>query len=236
MTGRFDPLVFPDFQSREQALETLTILLEQFGVAYGTYLGIDIPALNVRTDYVTTTYPTDWAKHYFAQGYQAIDPAVTQGMRSILAYDWADSDRADPKIRRFFGEAREFGLGENGISIPIRGAAGERVLFSISSNLKGCDWRDFKTESLGNLTLAAYLFHQATLRLELGPGWSPPQLSPQEIEALRWASAGKSCWDTSIIMGISARTVEFYIKNAVAKLGAATKTQAVASAVRMGLL
>lgn len=53
-------------------------------------------------------------------------------------------------------------------------------------------------------------------------------LTNRETECLRWVSAGKTDGVISSILGISARTVRFHITNAKAKLGVATRVQAVA--------
>ena len=63
-----------------------------------------------------------------------------------------------------------------------------------------------------------------------------PRLSKRERQVLGWAAAGKSAWETSIILGLSQRTIDSYMRNCVQKLGAANKTQAVAVAVSYALL
>lgn len=48
--------------------------------------------------------------------------------------------------------------------------------------------------------------------------------------------AGKTSWETARILGIAARTVDFHLANACAKLGVANRRAAVARAVQCGLL
>jgi len=57
-------------------------------------------------------------------------------------------------------------------------------------------------------------------------------LSPRECQCLQWASQGKTDSEIGVILGISARTARFHIENAKRKLGAATRVQAVAEAMR----
>ena len=61
-------------------------------------------------------------------------------------------------------------------------------------------------------------------------------LSAREIECLRWISEGKSTIDAGAILGLSPRTVKFHMDNARRKLDCHTTVQAVATAVRRGLL
>jgi DNA-binding CsgD family transcriptional regulator len=53
-------------------------------------------------------------------------------------------------------------------------------------------------------------------------------LSPREAECLRWIAEGKTDVEAGKILHISPRTVRFHINNAKAKLGVATRIQAVA--------
>lgn len=62
------------------------------------------------------------------------------------------------------------------------------------------------------------------------------QLTPREIECLRWASAGKTSYETAIIIGRSVETVRLHLKNAIRKLDASNRVQAVATAAQMGLI
>lgn len=61
-------------------------------------------------------------------------------------------------------------------------------------------------------------------------------LSAREIECLLLASAGKSEWEISRILGISEHTSEKHLMSAKTKLGAVNRVQAVAEALRRGYI
>lgn len=61
-------------------------------------------------------------------------------------------------------------------------------------------------------------------------------LSEREAECLIWVSRGKSSSDIGAILGLSPRTVDSYIEKACAKLRVRTRIEAVALAVRDGLI
>ena len=65
---------------------------------------------------------------------------------------------------------------------------------------------------------------------------SAPPLSPRELEVLKWIGAGKSSWETGMILRIAERTVNFHIGNIQRKLDAVNRLQAVAMALKLGLL
>ncbi|MCM5679129.1 helix-turn-helix transcriptional regulator [Schlegelella sp. S2-27] len=62
------------------------------------------------------------------------------------------------------------------------------------------------------------------------------KLSEREVEVLRWTADGKTSNDVADILGISERTVNFHINNAMIKLGASNKTAAAVRAAVLGLL
>lgn len=61
-------------------------------------------------------------------------------------------------------------------------------------------------------------------------------LTPREIEVLTWAARGKTAWEIGEILGIAKRTVDEHTQSASRKLGAANRTQAVAIALREGVI
>jgi DNA-binding CsgD family transcriptional regulator len=63
-----------------------------------------------------------------------------------------------------------------------------------------------------------------------------PRLTPRELETLRWTMEGKTAWEVGGILGISERTAVLHINNAMHKLDATNKHQAVLKALRLGLI
>jgi DNA-binding NarL/FixJ family response regulator len=61
-------------------------------------------------------------------------------------------------------------------------------------------------------------------------------LTQREVEMLTWAARGKTRDEIAEIVGISRRTVEYHLENARAKLGVATRIQAVVKAVAGNLI
>ena len=61
-------------------------------------------------------------------------------------------------------------------------------------------------------------------------------LSVREQQVLNWLKEGKSSWEISVVLGVSERTINFHVYNLMAKLGALNRPQAVAIAIRRGLI
>jgi DNA-binding CsgD family transcriptional regulator len=62
------------------------------------------------------------------------------------------------------------------------------------------------------------------------------RLSPRERECLQWAAAGKTAWETGMILSIAEGSVAKLLAAATRKLQCATKSQALVRAVKLGLI
>jgi LuxR family quorum-sensing transcriptional regulator LasR len=61
-------------------------------------------------------------------------------------------------------------------------------------------------------------------------------LSPQQQEILKWTAAGKTTWETSVIMRCTEANVNYHLKQLFGKLQANNKTHAVSKAIQLGLI
>ncbi|MEJ2621066.1 MAG: LuxR C-terminal-related transcriptional regulator [Candidatus Thiodiazotropha sp.] len=66
--------------------------------------------------------------------------------------------------------------------------------------------------------------------------FSAQRLSPKEKQTLGWVQVGKTTREIARISGVSEATVKFHVGNVLRKLGASSRTQAVAIALKAGLL
>lgn len=90
----------------------------------------------------------------------------------------------------------------------------------------------------GDLSLFATFAQEAAMLLLLPSVLEAPavRLSTRELEVLKWAAEGKTAWEVGQILGISDQTVTRHITTAMHKLGCVNKVQAVARALRLGLV
>jgi LuxR family transcriptional activator of bioluminescence operon len=61
-------------------------------------------------------------------------------------------------------------------------------------------------------------------------------LTKRETDILSWLAHGKTAWEIGTILHISRRTVEWHTRNAAKKLNAVNALQAVAKAIKIGLI
>jgi len=218
--------------------EFVELMRRRYGLANSVYLCPSFPGRSVADPFFTATYSAEWIAHYRTQRYASIDPVIKIGIRSVLPLDWARLPRRDKKVRRLFGEARDAGVGRQGVTIPVRGPTnGLWALFVATSNESDSEWGARRFELMRDLVLVAYYAHQRAY--ELHAREAPLDLNAitrREMEALEWAAEGKSVEDAALLMRISAVTVRAHLDSARHKLQALTRVQAIAKAIRAGLI
>lgn len=191
--------------------------------------------------FVLSGYPDGWRNHYLEAGYTFRDPTVNYSRTHVVPTLWdelaqspAERANPDPVGQRIVDEAREFGLAK-GLSVPLHGLGCQFGMMSYAAS----DPNHPITESTvcAEAMLLATYVHQAASNLMFGSRMRDIRaLSARERECLKWAAEGKSGWDIAHLLSISERTVVFHLRNACSKLGVATRQQAVAKAMVLGLL
>ncbi|MGJ0509333.1 MAG: helix-turn-helix transcriptional regulator [Methylocystis sp.] len=220
----------------ESASDIIGLFMQSWGLHNVAYAALNMPAPGAQRPLLSVTYSPEWQKHFAQSGYVDLDPIVRSGLGGILPIDWAEIDRSDPVIRKFFGEAQELDVGANGMSIPIRGRMGEFGLFSVTSDEADADWRAMKGELMRDLMVVAFNFHSAALRA-CGVTEEPTiHLPLREASCLRWKALGKTDEEIGHILGISPHTVRFHLESARARLQTANTTHTVAKALARGLI
>ena len=95
------------------------------------------------------------------------------------------------------------------------------------------------TRVVADLQLLTVYAQEAAMRIFVPPMPDKSMvanLTPRELESLRWTMEGKTAWEVGNILGISERTAVLHVNNAMHKLGCVNKHQAVLKALRLGLL
>lgn len=223
----------------DQSLDKfITFIRDRYGLANVTYLCPSFPGRSIADPFLSMTYTEGWAEHYRDQGYTAVDPVFKLGARSVLPMDWATLPRIEKKVQKLFAEARDAGVGYQGLTIPVRGPVnGLWALFIATSNEPDRDWSARRYELAKDLVHVAHYVHQRAFQLNVED--TPVDLNVitrREIEALEWAAEGKTLQDTAVLMRISVETVKSHLDSARFKLQAINRIHAVTKAIRAGLI
>ncbi|MFY2557236.1 autoinducer binding domain-containing protein [Corallococcus terminator] len=179
--------------------------------------------------------PLGWMNHYRENDYLRIDPVVRLGASSTALMVWSESLFASAP--HLWTEARGFGLG-SAVSQSSWAAHGVFGLLTFARRAPE-PLSESELEHLRQpLLVTTHLLHTLMLaflspRLARDVGTA---LTAREREVLLWTGDGKTAGDIGAILSISERTVNFHINNALLKLNATNKVQAVVKALALGLI
>ncbi|WP_372893341.1 autoinducer binding domain-containing protein [Rhodosalinus sp.] len=214
----------------------LSQICDRFGFDHAAYAAYAGSNQGERQIHGYVTYPDAWKRHYAECGFQNIDPTLITAGRSIAPVDWRRLEHERHYVT-VFEAARDFGIGDRGVTIPVRGPYGDVGLLSVTKDCALPQWDDLVPAIMGDLQSAAVHLHDSVMRSHaVSRALRHPALSTREVEILQWTAAGKSQQDIGDILGISYRTVEVHLRSARSKLFALTTPQAVARAVGLGFV
>ncbi|WP_026608521.1 helix-turn-helix transcriptional regulator [Methylocapsa acidiphila] len=225
--------------SGESLEEFIEKVRRQYELANVAYFCPSFRGYSLAEPFVAVTRGEDGKAHYTPEDYLFLDPAFTIGARALLPIDWARLPQTpNKKVRRLFGDERETGARQQGLTIPVRGPTnGIWAIFIATSNETDQSWAGRRHELTRDLVHIANYVHQRAYDLhgeEAQVGLNA--ITKREIEALEWSAEGKSIEDIALLMRISAETVKAHLDSARFKLHSLNRAHAVAKAIRAGLI
>ena len=180
-----------------------------------------------------STYNEEYMAVYMRDYSPIKDPAFNVCFHRLLPLDWDEVRVSDSRVQPIHEVAEQYGVGKHGVSFPIRDPGFGDAMFSVNFECDDRHWAGVRNDIVNGFHLFAHFFH---LRMKdvisTRPITSDFDLSPREREVLKWAADGKTAWETAQLIGVSERAIRLYTENAMNKLRAKTKTQAVAIAVK----
>ncbi|MCO6410878.1 LuxR family transcriptional regulator [Hoeflea alexandrii] len=224
-----------DIVDQNSTIRFLKDVASRYALNTIAYFAVGVVGQNETDPYLAVTYPPEWVEHYKKRQYVDVDPVVRLGFRRMLPLDWDEFGKPTGRLKTFFGEAGEFGIGRRGLTVPVHGRCGDRALFSVTSDLSARDWASAKLLYMRDFQVLAMHIHDRVLCIE-GQASEPASLSPRELECLQWIAEGKTAWECAVILCLSQHTVRCYLESARHKLHATSNTHAVSIAHRAGLL
>lgn len=187
--------------------------------------------------YVRTNYPDAWVSHYLLNDYVRIDPVLHMAEQIAGPFCWTSITPNGPQVD-MMEQAAKHGLGPTGFSVRHVDAIGRRSVLSFNAHdaRGGSSWEPYLPELRDDLIQLAHKLHHLALAEIYRDGESLPQLSPREIECLKWTAGGKAHTEIAVILDLSEHTVRGYLKDARKKLDCITLAQAVSKASSLGLM
>jgi len=119
----------------------------------------------------------------------------------------------------------------DGIALPVSADNAQTGLFVFTSRTL-----DLSGDAVLDLHRLCLEIFAAVAQLKSGSASSSSAISKRELECLKLTAAGRTSEDIARILGLSIHTANQYLTSAAAKLDAVNRTQAVAKAIRLGLI
>ncbi|TDK37500.1 LuxR family transcriptional regulator [Rhizobium deserti] len=141
--------------------------------------------------------------------------------------DTLSTDRVKPQVRDLF---TRFGI-IRGAYFPVHDVSGVRGAVALTGS-----GRSFSHQQMMELMyISIHVFQRlAEIRnLDIRPA---DLLTDRETDCLTWTAAGKTSAEIADILGLSEHTINHYLNRAAKKMDSVNRTQAVAKALRMGLI
>ena len=207
--------------------ESIPAILDEFTgkIGFDRYLlnmnlrSRDGPSRKLRV----TNYSQAWLSHYHESNYAMVDPAVSHardraGAACLQGLLYESRSR---KLNQFNADVREAGL-DRGITVPLRTSHLAGIL-----NLHG----SAKSPSFDQIRHSVIIFAASLsdmltrVLVPIDERLQYDKLTFRERQVLFWAASGKTAWETSIILGISERTVVAHLANSTETLGCSNRSQ-----------
>lgn len=225
-------------QSPECVTKALCSTLASRDVAYYSHRTFISPEKSINH----TTVPLTWIDHYMSQRYYRFDP----GLHSFEFARKPISMSFDPQhatyhargpAQTMFQEMSSFGA-KGSFFVPFRTPGpGPNASVCFLTDLTGAAFDEWVRKTGPSLGLIATLVHTKIFDMinDAADKQENP-LGPRERECLCWLAKGLKGDRIAEKMSISARTVEFHLKNARTKLDVQTREQALAEAIVSGFI
>lgn len=243
MSNLFDPhimeFIINDLQRCESADAILMVMKEAarlIGAANISYYSDCETSVQPTNQPSFFTYGRDWAERYVGKEYGGIDPVVVDRPRSTTPTDWTTLRERQPSTDWLFREASSYGVGTQGITIPVRGSAVEGAL-SITANCSEQEWQKMRWTYCAFGTVFAMHLHEMVLFLteqKLGPTTLP--LTKRQLKCLSYYALGYSPKVTAALIGISDTMVRRHLHASKTKLHCDTLSEALSKAIRLQIV
>jgi DNA-binding CsgD family transcriptional regulator len=226
--------------SLDEAIDVLHEATSRIGYRRLVYakgrLAHERETLAPRPNLIARNFPSDWEEDYEKRA--RFDPYFRVSCLSMTGTEWshieADAKGYSEPVREFIEWTHRLGL-RDGFIVPIRLSSSHYAAVSAIDRRDDLDdSRAAERREILALTATFFMGHVNGRFENERP--EPITLSKRETECLFWSAQGKATEDIATILAISPETVRIYFKRVASKLDATNRTNAVAKAMRLGLV
>ncbi|WFR95940.1 helix-turn-helix transcriptional regulator [Rhizobium tumorigenes] len=202
-----------------------------------TFMVLNLPpttSFALQSNTVVTNWPPELLTLY-DQERLLVNSTVMRHLRNStlpFCFDSSspDMEREDGKTKTIVGLLVRFRI-PRGAYFPTHDASGLRGAVSFSGDREAFTLHEMRDLSY----IAIHVFEQLGTIRNIDTRLTDP-LTDREIGCLTWTAAGKTSAEIAEILGLSEHTVNHYLNRTTKKLDTVNRTQAVAKALRIGII
>lgn len=223
-----------ELRTHEDMRQFVVLMKEAFGLDHFMFatMASDFSAV---TD-IFSTYPAGWIDEYLQQvDIQRRDP-VLRHLQRLKPVIWADIKDMKPEEQWFMDLRLRYGIGPNGLTIPIKSSDDKTSVLSVSqNNISPEEWIKKLSVLRKEFVEIGEILHSTYLKTL---GIIPPavDLSRRIIACMKMKGSGMNEEEIALILGISSKSVKNHLKVARERLRATNNEQALATAIHMKLI
>ncbi|WP_432421989.1 helix-turn-helix transcriptional regulator [Rhizobium tropici] len=192
-----------------------------------------ITSFELQSNSVINNWPAELLSIYDQEGLLPTSPALMRLRNSTLPFVYevvASPDRDAGKSQLVVTLFERFRM-TRFLYLPTHDASGLRGAVSLAGD------RDlFSSEEIKDLSYIAIHVFDRLAEIRNLDVRVVDALTDREIDCLIWTAAGKTSAEIAEILSLSEHTVNHYLNRATKKLDTVNRTQAVAKALRVGLI
>jgi LuxR family quorum sensing-dependent transcriptional regulator len=217
-----------------QIAGALTDAAAQFGFSALGINSLPSPGEDADPFILTESTPEGFRELYIAERFYAADHICRHARTAYEPFRYSEAPYGRTESRghqRFMQALASFGM-DRGLIVPIGRPA----------NIPACLWLAGKNPDLDDESMLAtqiiclFAASKAHALAHASDRGARSSLTPREREVLQWIAAGKTSWEISVISGLTERAINKIIADAMIKLNAVTRAQAVVNAIRNGAI
>lgn len=188
---------------------------------------------SLQTASIISSWPAELLSKFDQAGLVLNSPMIARLRRSTLPF------AIDLEVEAQSGDSRALAISElfnqfrmpRSAIFPVSEPSGERGAVSVHGDRPLLGGQ----EMLELLMISTHVFDRLH---DIGRKDVKPtdELTEREIDCLNWTAAGKTSAEISEILGLSEHTVNHYLNRATRKLDTVNRAQAVAKALRTGII
>ena len=192
-----------------------------------------ITSFELQSNSVINNWPAELLSIYDQEGLLTTSPVLRRLRSSTLpfVYELASSpNREESKSQLAVALFERFRM-TRFIYLPTHDVSGIRGAVSLAG-----DREPFSAEEIKDLCYIAIHVFDRLAEIRSLDVRVIDALTDREIDCLNWTAAGKTSAEIAEILALSEHTVNHYLNRATKKLDTVNRTQAVAKALRVGLI